>query len=329
MAAFAFRCFPKRIDIPVALRNQPLDACQTSARLANILRRSRIRVLGDLHGRKVGDFARQRNCGFNTLHELDSLVRRVRSLAGKASRAGNGTCSRRPVSRAVALRRRLDEARTLHRKADTKASFTIPKSVCELRFDELPITRRLASVVRSIGARTLGDLNGRSAYELLQCKNCYWHTVAEIEQLIERAIAGEFVARIEDSKAAAELLTLLEQGMAKLSRRENQFLLARIKGLTFAEIGRRFGLTRARVHQVTAKALHALRKTWGPRVPRLLDMVKRRLSFSNASELTPALLEQWIGESSRGLRLSRKAHVRLIAELDADIILSTKREFLC
>jgi hypothetical protein len=175
----------------------------------------------------------------------------------------------------------------------------------------------------------LGDLNGLSACELLECKNCYWHTLAEIEQLIERAIAGEFdVVRIEESEAAAELLTLLEQGMAKLSRRENQFLLARIRGLTFAEIGQRFGFTRARVHQVTANALHALRKTWGPRVPRLLDIVKRRLSLSNASELTPALLEQWVSESSRCLRLSRQAHVRLIAELDADILLSTKREFL-
>src|SRR5205823_13704735 len=91
----------------------------------------------------------------------------------------------------------------------------------------------------------------------------------------------------------------------------------------FAEIGRRFGLTRARVHQVTAKALHDLRKTWGPRVPLLLDMVKHRLSLSNASELTPALLEQWVGESSRCLRLPRQAHVRLIAELDADILPST------
>jgi len=154
--------------------------------------------------------------------------------------------------------------------------------------------------------------------------------VTEIEQLIERAIAGEFdVARIEESKAAAELLTLLEQGMAKLSRQENQFLLARMRGLTFAEIGRRFCVTRARVQQVTSKALHTLRKTWGPRVPRLLDMVKRRLSLSNASELTPALLEQWVGESSSCLRLSTKAHLRLIAELDADILLATKREFLC
>ncbi len=330
MVAFEFRCFPKRIEIPVGVRGQPLHACQMSPRLAAVLHRSRIRVLGDLHGRKVGDFAWQRNCGFNTLHELDSLVRRVQSPAENASRAGKATRSHRPPYRAVALRRRLGEGRASHRKAATEASFTIPKSVCEVRFDELPTTRRLASVVRSIGARTLGDLNGLSAHELLQCKNCYWHTVAEIQQLIERAIAGEFDAeRIEESKAAAELLTLLEQGMAKLSRRQNQFLVARIRGLTFAEIGQRFGITRARVHQVTAKALHDLRKTWGPRVPLLRDMVKRRLSLSNASELTPALLEQWVGESSRCLRLSRQAYVRLIAELDSDILLSTKREFLC
>src|SRR5207253_1948152 len=119
MVAFEFRCFPKRIEIPVALRDQPFDTCQTSARLAHVL----------------------------------------------------------------------------HRSAGTEASFSIPKSVCKLQFDELPITRRLAGVVRSIGARTLGDLNGLSACELLQCKNCYWHTVAEIEQLIERAIAGEFDAK--------------------------------------------------------------------------------------------------------------------------------------
>lgn len=330
MVAFEFRCFPKRIEIPVALRDQPFDTCQTSARLAHVLRRSGVRVLGDLQGRKVGDFAWQKNCGFNTLHELDSLVRGVQSLAENVSRAGNGTYSRRRACCAAAQRRRLGKAHALHRKAGTEANFSIPKSVCKLQFDELPITRRLAGVVRSIGARTLGDLNGLSACELLQCKNCYWHTVAEIEQLIERAIAGEFDAkRIEESEAAAELLTLLEQGMAKLSRRENQFLLARIRGLTFAEIGRRFGVTRARVHQVTVKALDTLRKTWGPRVPLLLDMMKRHLSLSNASELTPALLEQWVGESSRCLRLSRQAHVRLIAELDADILLSTKREFLC
>jgi integral membrane sensor domain MASE1 len=255
MTAYAFRCFPKRIDIPVALRDQPVDACQTSARLAHVLRRSGIRVLGDLQGRKVGYFACQKNCGLYTLHELDSLVRRVQSLAENASRAKNGTYSRRSACCAVAQRRRLGKVHASYRKAGTEARFSIPESVCKLQFDELPITKRLASVVRSIEARTLGDLNGLSACELLQCKNCYWRTVAEIEQLIERAIAGEFdLTHIDESEAAAELLTLLEQGMAKLSRRENQFLLA-ISGLPVIGlltlvyfIAGKFGLMLASLH---------------------------------------------------------------------------------
>jgi len=119
------------------------------------------------------------------------------------------------------------------------------------------------------------------------------------------------------------LLTLLEQGMAKLSPRENQFLLARIGAedlpcLTFEEIGRRCAVTRARAQQIVAKALDTLRKSWGLRVPRLLEMMKRRC-LSMGCPLTPALLEQWIGESSRSFRLSRKAQVRLIAALDKNI----------
>ena len=297
MAALAFHPFSKTIDIPAGLRRQPLEAWQTSARLNGLLRRSGIRVLGDLHGRKVVDFAWERNCGFKTLHELDSLARRAESGArtnGNVPLPQNG------------------------------ASFAIPESVCQLQFHELPITTRLANVVRSIGARTLGDLTGRSTFELLQYKACGWRTLGEIQHLIERAISGEFdEAQIEESTAAAELVTLLEQGIAKLSPRENQFLLARIGGedlpcLTFEEIGRRCALTRARVQQLVARALDTLRKTWGPRISRLLEMIKRRC-LSTVCPLTPALLEQWIGESPRSFRLSTRAQVRLIAALDENI----------
>jgi hypothetical protein len=300
-AALALRWYSKTIDIPAGLRGQSLEAWQTSVRLSGVLRRAGIRVLGDLQGRKVGDFAWERNCGRKTLHELDSLARRARSRAKKASN---------PESAA---------------SPQNGASFAIPESISQLQFHELPITGRLANIVRSIGARTLGDLKGHSPLELLQYKNCGRRTLNEIQQLIERAISGEFdAAQIEDSTAAAELLTLLEQGMAKLSRREKQFLLARIGGedlpcLSFEEIGRRCALTRQRVHQIVAKALNTLRKSWGPRVPRLLEMIKRRC-LSMGCPLTPALLEQWIGESSRSFRLSRKAQVRLIAALDKNIV---------
>jgi len=297
MAALAFQCFSKTIDIPAGLRRQPLEAWQTSARLNGLLRRSGIRMLGDLHGRKVVDFAWERNCGAKTLHELDSLARRAESGA--------------PTNGNVPLLHNGD-------------GFAIPESVCQLQFHELPITTRLANVVRSIGARTLGDLKGRSTFELLQYKACGWRTLGEIQHLIERAISGEFdEAQIEESTAAAELLTLLEQGMAKLSPRERQFLLARIGGeglpcLSFAEIGRQSALTRARVQQVVAKAVDNLRKDWGPRVPRLLELVNRRC-LSMVCPLTPALLEQWIAESPRSFRLSTNAQVRLIAALDENI----------
>ena len=169
--------------------------------------------------------------------------------------------------------------------------------------------------------------------------------LAKIQQLIERAISGEFdVARIEGATATAELLNLLEQGLAKLPLRERQFLLARIGAqtgngrspgadlpcLTYAEIGRRYGLTRARIHKVLVNTLDSLRRTWGPRVPRLLEVLKWRC-LSAICPLTPQLLEKWVGSSPafssrpatgdcfNSFRLSMEAHVRLIAALDKSI----------
>ena len=303
MTAFASRCFPRTIKIPARFRDRPLEALpgsrRISARLAHLLHRSGIRVLGTLHGLRVGDFAWERNCGLKTLHELDSLV----------STLTNGPSSR---DRSTRSSRRLTTVGT---------AFAVPKSVCGLRFDELQITKRLANVVHSVGFRTLGDLQGRSAFELLQWKNCGWRTLAEIQRLIERAIAGEYdVAQINKSTAVVELLTLLERGMAKLAPRDRQFLLARIGGRTFEEIGRRYGFTRAHVQKVVAKMVGALRKTWGLRIPRLLEILKRRcLSIPDGSGLTPALLEQWIAGSTKRFRLSRKAQIRLIAALDKSI----------
>jgi hypothetical protein len=300
MTAFTSRCFPRTIKIPARLRKRPLSALpgsrRISTRLAHALHMSGVRVLGDLHGRRVGDFAWERNCGAKTLQELDSLAS---VLTKQTSSRNRGTV----VTREATL---------------GGMAFAVPKSVCALRFDELPITKRLANVIRSNGLRTLGNLHGRTPFELLQYKACGWRTIAEIHQLIERAIRGKFdVARMEESRAITELLTLLELGIAKLAPRDRQFLLARIDGMTFAKIGRWHGITRAYAHQVVVKTLGILRKTYGPRIPELLGMAKRRcLSTPRASGLTPSLLDQWAVNSTKRFRLSRKAQVRLIAALD-------------
>jgi hypothetical protein len=341
MPASALHSFSKAIEIPARLHNQPLDAWQTSARLTTLLSRFGIRVLGDLHGRKVVEFAWEKNCGAKTLYELDLLARRARFRNGEASCNGH----RRDCVHASHDFTATDSEGTIAKTQEGAASFAIPESICHLAFNELPITTRLANVVRSMGARSLGELNGRGAFELLQYRACGWGTISEIQQLIERAVSGEFdVAQIEEATAAAELLSLLEQGLAKISLRDRQFVLARIGGemgsarsrrvdllcLSYAEIGRRYGLTRARVHKVFANTLDNLRKIWGPRVPRLLEVIKWRC-LSTICPLTPQLLENWVGppvafsvqpttrDHLSSFRLSMEAHVRLIAALDKNI----------
>ena len=337
--SLALHSFSKAIEIPAKLRDQPLDVWQTSARLTALLDRFGIRVLGDLHGRKVVDFAWEKNCGPKTLYEFDLLARRAQSRNGKASSNGhrNGHASHSVSVTGVDL--------ATARIQEDAATFAIPESIYHLALNELPLTTRLANVVRSMGAWSLGDLNGRSAFELLQYKACGWGTISEIQQLIERAVSGEFdVGQIEQATAAAELLRLLEQGLPKLPLRDRQFVLARIGAqirgrrspgadlfcLTYAEIGQRYGLTRARVHKIFANTVESLRKVWGPRVPRLLEVIKWRC-LSAVCPLTPQLLEKWVvssaGFSSRpttrdylnGFRLSMEAHVRLIAALDKNI----------
>lgn len=342
MPALALHSFSKAIKIPAGLRDQPLGAWQTSARLSAMLERFGIHVLGDLHGRKVVDFAWERNCGPKTLYELDLLARRARVRNGKASgdrhRRGSAQASHTPSRSFSATGSEVPNATM----PEDGASFAVPESVCHLFFHELPITTRLANVIRSVGARTFGDLDGRNAFELLQYKACGWRTISEIQQLIDRAVSGEFdLGQIEETAAVAELLSLLEEGLAKLPRRDRQFVLAKIGGetggirspganllcLSYAEIGRRYGLTRARVHKVFGNTLGTLRKIWGPRVPRLLEVIKWRC-LSTICPLTPQLLEKWAdgGGASRSRsmmraysRLSMEGHVRLIAALDKSI----------
>jgi hypothetical protein len=310
-----------------------------------VLGRFGIHVLGDLQGRKVVDFAWEKNCGPKTLYELDLLARRARSQNEKASRNGHRRrCVRASDTPSHGFSPTSSERATPKMQQDA-ASFAIPESICHLSFGELPITTRLSNVVRAIGARSLGDLNGRGAFELLQYKACGWGTISEIQQLIERAVSGEFdVRQVDETTAPAELLSLLEQGLAKLPLRDRQFVLARIGAQagsgrspaadllcpSYEEIGRRYGLTRARVHKVFANTLDSLRKIWGPRVPRLLEVIKWRC-LSTICPLTPQLLGKWLDSPAASLprpktrdflnrvRLSMEAHVRLIAALDKNI----------
>lgn len=305
MAAFTSRCFPRTIQIPARLRGQPLEVLSShrriSARLAHVLQRSGIGVLGTLHGLRVGDFAWIKNCGLTTLHELDSVA--------SALKNGHSSSRRSNTNRGLTA---------------METALVVPKSVRGLRFDQLPITARLGNVTRTAGFQTLGNLHGQTPFDLLQLRSCGWRTVIEVQRLITRAVSGDFdIAGMERSRALAELLTLLERGITKLPPLNKQFLLARIDGKTFARIGKRHGFTRAYAHRVVMKTLGILTKTHGPRIPELLRIVKRHyLSKAGASRLTPSLLDQWLVNSQNTFRLSRETQVRLLAALDKSISFS-------
>ncbi|HZS17425.1 MAG TPA: hypothetical protein VFA51_05765 [Candidatus Udaeobacter sp.] len=303
MVAFTSRCFPRTIQIPTRLRGQPLEALsrhrRISTRLAHVLQRSGIGVLGTLNGLRVGDFAWEKNCGLKTLHELDSVVSALTN--GPSSCHGPKTNG---------------EVTTM------ETALVVPKSVRGLRFDQLPITRRLGNVIRTAGFQTLGHLHGQTLFDLLQRRSCGWRTVIEVQRLIARAVSGEFdIACMEKSRALSELLTLLERGITNLPPLNKQFLLARIEGKTFARIGKQHGFTRAYAHRVVMKTLGILTKTYGPRIPELLRTVKQHyLPKARASRLTPSLLDQWLVNSSPNtFRLSRETQVHLLAALDKSI----------
>jgi hypothetical protein len=63
------------IVIPAAARGMAISTFVLSARLQHILGWKECQVLGDLHGLRLSDLARWRNCGKTTVLELLGVVR--------------------------------------------------------------------------------------------------------------------------------------------------------------------------------------------------------------------------------------------------------------
>jgi hypothetical protein len=205
---------------------------------------------------------------------------------------------------------------------EMSGTLSIPKSISHLRVAELPASVRLQSMFVGAGVRRLGDLNGRSVQEFLEQKHCGVATIAALQQLLQQAIAGEFDdSAVEQGNPAEALLNLIELAIERLSDRYRHLLLERVgaaggrRPLTHEQLAQQHGLTNARIGRLLIDAFSALRKTFGPRIPRLLDLVRTRC-FSNVCPLTPELLRQWAPEFRSRLHLSTEAHVRIIGELD-------------
>ncbi len=309
------------IEIPLALRDHPVSLLPISSRLSGVFKRAKIKVLGDLHGRSHYDFALHRNCGSKTMKELEALIHLARH------------CDERTLFGADAI-------------PFPSSVLTVPPSRADLRFVDLPISKRLYLTIHKIGIDRLGDLNGRNAIQLqehpklrierlgdldgrslvefLAYPGVGQRTVAEIKHLVARAAAHEFTAlEIDESEKVPELLHLIETSIERLHPAEWQIFLEKIGYedrplLTVSDLGKKQGVTREAIRLTIEKVVVALRKSWGPRIPVLLDIVKDRCT-AGVCPLTPELLCFWSAGRDARFKLSLRMHVRIISELDKAI----------
>ena len=285
------------IYIPVDCRGRTFHEFGASVRLKNIVEHRGIRVLGGLHGLPFEEFLKFRNCGARTLRELRGIVASAQSGSTDTVQSGyTGTPS--PPNEIL-----------------------VPSNVRHLALVDLPVSRRLEQLFERMRVRQLGEFHGRIPSDLLAYKNCGRTTVKEMQVLILRAAAGEFDhVGYDDAHAPSELLGLLDGALQKLPSQARDLVLDRLGGRgkppqTLEQIGQRQGVTRERIRQIEAKMAVRLRKTWGPRIPRLLQCLKERC-LSLVSPLTPELLTKWLGNDGDNFVLSRPTHVRLIGLLD-------------
>jgi hypothetical protein len=202
--------------------------------------------------------------------------------------------------------------------------FLVPESVWDLRVAQLPGPARLHLVLKAVGVRTLRDLHGRRLAELRQQKNCGAVTIAALEELLQRAVSGEFDSSpAEEGNAFEALPNLIEAAIQRLPGDDGRLLLHRLgtgtsPPLTLEQVGTPRGLTRQGIRSILQTLFAEIRKSFGVRIPRLLDRV-REYCISNVCPLTPQLLEDLAPGLQSQLRLSAEAHVRVIGALDKGI----------
>ena len=202
--------------------------------------------------------------------------------------------------------------------------FVIPKSVWRLQVAELPGPARLHPVLKAAGVRALRDLNGRSVAELRRQRNCGVHTIAALEELLQRAAAGEFDSSLnEGTNPSQALLNLIEAAIQRLPKNHQYLLLGRLgrRGRpppTLEQLAKGRNLTRQGVRHILQTVFTEVRQAFGPRIPRLLDQIKQ-YCILNVCPLTPNLIGKLAPRFRSRLCLSPETHVRAIAALDKSI----------
>lgn len=277
---------PEIIAVPEDQRDRAVSGLPISARLARLFEYRKIQRLGDLHDLTLDELACYRNCGPKTMRELRGLLGMQR---------------------------------------DVTPCLVIPREAHDINPFDLPISTRLAGVLAAKGIARLGDLLGCKPEELQSADCCGRTTLRELQRMLNRVAAGEFSLDFGPftTDKTAELLNLVDEGVAKLPKTARKLIHMRFVGgpaglATQKAVGRHFNFSGSRASQVKAKLLIQIKKAAGLKLSSYLRGVAG-ICAESVCPLTPALLTHWLSESASKTQWQPAAYVRLLGELDSFI----------
>ncbi len=283
---------PDYISIPEHLKSTPVDGLALPGRLRYLLRYTRVRLLGDLDGKRLSYFEGYPRCGDGTLRALRHLI--LHPEDPSMLRVRGRDCRPEPA---------IEVARAIH----------------DLSPQDLPISVRLKGVLRGLGIERLGQLHGLLVRMLLDRPNCGQKTLAELKTLLRRAEAGEFtlVDQQLETSTPADLLGLVDDLISRLPDRDRQVLLLRFgaDGDAFKSsrrLGIQYGLTRSAIHLAVARSLERIGRQGSAKLRSLLAHILA--PCRRKTPLTPAMLATWI-DRTRPPRYSFQFYVRVITLL--------------
>jgi hypothetical protein len=287
---------PDYISIPEHLKSTPVDGLALPGRLRYLLRYTRIRLLGDLDGKRLSDFEGYPRCGDWTLRALRCMILHPEDLS--MLRVRGRDCRPEPA---------IEVARAIH----------------GLSPQDLPVSVRLEGVLRGLGIERLGQLHGLLVRMLLDRPNCGQKTLAELKTLLRRAEAGEFTLADQqlETSTPADLLGLVDDLINRLPDRDRQVLLLRFgadgdASKSARRIGIQYGLTRSAIHLAVARSLGRIHRQGSAKLRSLLTHILDPCRCE--APLSPALLATWI-DRTRPLRYSLQFYVRVITKLRPEL----------
>jgi Bacterial RNA polymerase, alpha chain C terminal domain len=292
------------IFIPVDLRGIPLATVPAvSARLTNVLGYKGLKILGDIHGLRLSDFRRFRNCGKKTVLELEALVRGLQGGATSADLLQESAFNEPPPHPNV---------------------FSVAPFARDLNPLALPLSVRAENILTSLGVQHLGDLEGVTTSELMGVGNCGKKTVLEIQTLLQRARAREFDVTPEalQKTTSFDLLAQIDEMLRQLPKRDLELVTSRLAGsgqppVALGAIAAQLNISRTRAWQIMHATLNKFVRRGGPKTKALLDGVAASC-HNNVCPLTPHLLLKW-APNPWPLQYKPEFYVRAIAEMRRDI----------